>query len=112
MDTEEMFYSSKRQQFLVDQGYAFKVITGITDYSNQSELMLSTEKEQLALLKEVKQVNEDSILEEMNDDPDDIIEKEKSQVVRTVKKLNAVSGEDGSKFMEVKGGAQPLKVNR
>lgn len=24
-DTEEMYYSSKRQQFLVDQGYAFKV---------------------------------------------------------------------------------------
>ncbi len=26
-DTQEMFYSTKRQQFLVDQGYAFKVIT-------------------------------------------------------------------------------------
>lgn len=24
-DTKEMFYSSKRQQFLIDQGYAFKV---------------------------------------------------------------------------------------
>lgn len=24
-DTQEMYYSSKRQQFLVDQGYAFKV---------------------------------------------------------------------------------------
>ncbi|CAI2164311.1 16351_t:CDS:10 [Funneliformis geosporum] len=26
-DTQEMFYSTKRQQFLIDQGYAFKVIT-------------------------------------------------------------------------------------
>ena len=24
-DTQEMYYSNKRQQFLVDQGYAFKV---------------------------------------------------------------------------------------
>lgn len=25
-DTQEMYYSAKRQQFLVDQGYAFKVL--------------------------------------------------------------------------------------
>jgi DNA excision repair protein ERCC-3 len=25
-DTEEMYYASKRQQFLVDQGYEFKVL--------------------------------------------------------------------------------------
>lgn len=30
-DTQEMHYSGKRQQFLVDQGYAFKVITRMTD---------------------------------------------------------------------------------
>ncbi len=30
-DTQEMHYSRKRQQFLVDQGYAFKVITTLTD---------------------------------------------------------------------------------
>ena len=26
-DTQEMYYSTKRQQFLIDQGYSFKVIT-------------------------------------------------------------------------------------
>jgi superfamily II DNA or RNA helicase len=25
-DTQEMYYSTKRQQFLIDQGYSFKVI--------------------------------------------------------------------------------------
>ena len=30
-DTQEMFFSSKRQQFLVDQGYAFKVVTNLLD---------------------------------------------------------------------------------
>ena len=28
-DTQEMFYSAKRQQFLIDQGYAFKVSAGL-----------------------------------------------------------------------------------
>jgi DNA excision repair protein ERCC-3 len=26
-----MYYSTKRQQFLIDQGYAFKVITNLLD---------------------------------------------------------------------------------
>ena len=30
-DTQEMFYSAKRQQFLIDQGYSFKVITNLLD---------------------------------------------------------------------------------
>ena len=32
-DTQEMFYSTKRQQFLIDQGYSFKVITNLLDNS-------------------------------------------------------------------------------
>lgn len=28
-DTQEMYYSAKRQQFLVDQGYAFKVVPNL-----------------------------------------------------------------------------------
>ena len=28
---QEMFYSTKRQQFLIDQGYSFKVITNLLD---------------------------------------------------------------------------------
>lgn len=31
-DTEEMYYSTKRQQFLVDQGYAFKVLLWTIKY--------------------------------------------------------------------------------
>ena len=30
-DTHEMYYSTKRQQFLIDQGYSFKVITNLLD---------------------------------------------------------------------------------
>ena len=50
-DTQEMFYSGKRQQFLVDQGYAFKVITELTDAVARADgLAYSTKKEQLDLL--------------------------------------------------------------
>lgn len=30
-DTQEMYYSTKRQQFLIDQGYSFKVVTNLLD---------------------------------------------------------------------------------
>lgn len=30
-DTQEMFYSSKRQQYLIDQGYTFKVCTNLAE---------------------------------------------------------------------------------
>ncbi len=30
-NAQEMYYSTKRQQFLIDQGYAFKVITNLLD---------------------------------------------------------------------------------
>mmetsp|Transcript_12192 Transcript_12192/g.39161 ORF Transcript_12192/g.39161 Transcript_12192/m.39161 type:complete len:136 (-) Transcript_12192:120-527(-) len=47
-----MFYSTKRQQFLVDQGYAFKVITNLVP-DGQTELLYSTQRDQLDLLREV-----------------------------------------------------------
>ena len=49
-DTHEMFYSGKRQQFLVDQGYAFKVITELTGMDADEGLSYGTTAEQLDLL--------------------------------------------------------------
>ena len=37
-DTQEMFYSTKRQQFLVDQGYAFKVGTAALWYGRNNTM--------------------------------------------------------------------------
>ena len=39
MDTSEMYFSSKRQQYLVDQGYTFKVIKDLEDVVNAQEGM-------------------------------------------------------------------------
>ncbi|CRG87362.1 hypothetical protein PISL3812_04379 [Talaromyces islandicus] len=59
-DTDEMFYSSKRQAFLVDQGYAFKVITHLQGIENLDGLAYATAAERRELLQEVMLQNETS----------------------------------------------------
>jgi DNA excision repair protein ERCC-3 len=34
-DTQEMFYSAKRQQYLIDQGYTFKIVTNLSEKAEQ-----------------------------------------------------------------------------
>ena len=53
-----MFYSTKRQKFLVDQGYAFKVITRLEGLSALHNLVFPTRKEQIELLEGVLRQNE------------------------------------------------------
>jgi DNA excision repair protein ERCC-3 len=52
-DTQEMYFSSKRQQFLIDQGYAFKVITQLHGMDTYPDLVYKTQKEQIELLSAV-----------------------------------------------------------
>lgn len=59
-DTNEMYYSSKRQAFLVDQGYAFKVITHLQGIDNLKGLAFSTAMERRELLQDVMLQNETS----------------------------------------------------
>ncbi|KAF8963420.1 DNA repair helicase rad25 [Flammula alnicola] len=57
-DTQEMFYSTKRQQFLIDQGYAFKVITHLDGLENLPDLVYRTQDEQIELLQSVLIAND------------------------------------------------------
>ncbi|KAH9479571.1 transcription factor TFIIH complex ERCC-3 subunit [Psilocybe cubensis] len=57
-DTQEMFYSTKRQQFLIDQGYAFKVITHLDGMENLPDLVYRTRDEQIELLQSVLIAND------------------------------------------------------
>jgi DNA excision repair protein ERCC-3 len=57
-DTQEMFYSTKRQQFLIDQGYAFKVITHLNGLENLPDLVYKTQDEQIELLQSVLIAND------------------------------------------------------
>ncbi|EME81670.1 uncharacterized protein MYCFIDRAFT_154357 [Pseudocercospora fijiensis CIRAD86] len=52
-DTNEMFYSSKRQAFLVDQGYAFKVITHLNGIEKMPNLKFTTQQERMTALQDV-----------------------------------------------------------
>ena len=66
-DTQEMYYSSKRQAFLVDQGYAFKVITHLQGIEDLPNLAFARPEERRALLAEVMLQNEDKGMEERID---------------------------------------------
>ncbi|OJT04866.1 hypothetical protein TRAPUB_4438 [Trametes pubescens] len=57
-DTQEMFYSTKRQQFLIDQGYAFKVITHLDGLDDLPSLVYKSRDEQIELLSSVLLANE------------------------------------------------------
>lgn len=57
-DTTEQYYSTKRQQFLVDQGYAFKIITELDGLQTLPDLAYRTRDEQIELLQTVLQANE------------------------------------------------------
>jgi DNA excision repair protein ERCC-3 len=52
-DTQEMYYSTKRQQFLIDQGYSFKVITSLPPPEELPNLKYYTLNDQLELLAQV-----------------------------------------------------------
>lgn len=57
-DTQEMYYSTKRQQFLIDQGYAFKVITHLDGLEDLPDLVYRTQSEQIELLHAVAQASD------------------------------------------------------
>ncbi|UZJ52759.1 hypothetical protein CBS101457_002079 [Exobasidium rhododendri] len=59
-DTTEMYYSTKRQQFLVDQGYSFKVITDLKGMSDMPELIYKSKSEQIELLSSVLILGDDA----------------------------------------------------
>lgn len=72
-DTQEMYYSTKRQQFLIDQGYSFKVITSLPPPDTGAELSYHRLEDQLSLLSNVLNAGDDKLgLEILEDDTDDI----------------------------------------
>ncbi|KAH7161510.1 DNA repair helicase RAD25 [Dactylonectria macrodidyma] len=66
-DTQEMYFSSKRQAFLVDQGYAFKVITELARLRDTPNLAFASAAEQRELLQKIL-VENDTADEDITDD--------------------------------------------
>ncbi|KAK8948315.1 DNA repair helicase XPB1 [Platanthera guangdongensis] len=107
-DTQEMYYSTKRQQFLIDQGYSFKVITSLPPLDSGPELSLYHLNEQLDLLNKVLSAGDDAVgLEQLEEDADDIA---LLKARRTVGSMSALSGASGMVYMEYNTGHGKKKV--
>ncbi|XP_041936741.1 general transcription and DNA repair factor IIH helicase subunit XPB isoform X1 [Alosa sapidissima] len=99
-DTQEMAYSTKRQRFLVDQGYSFKVITKMAGMEEE-ELMFSTRDEQQLLLQKVIAASD-------LDAEDEVVSGEmgigRPQFSRRPGMMSSMSGADDAVYMEYHSG--------
>ncbi|CAA6671263.1 unnamed protein product [Spirodela intermedia] len=97
-DTQEMFYSTKRQQFLIDQGYSFKIITSLPPPDSGAELSYHRLEDQLDLLNKVLNAGDDAVgLEQLEEDTDGMA---LQKARRTVGSMSAMSGARGMFYME------------
>ncbi|XP_007461366.1 PREDICTED: TFIIH basal transcription factor complex helicase XPB subunit [Lipotes vexillifer] len=95
-DTQEMAYSTKRQRFLVDQGYSFKVITKLANMEEE-DLAFSTKEEQQQLLQKVLAASDLDAEEEVVAGE---LGSKSSQVSRRFGTMSSMSGADDTVYME------------
>ena len=104
----EVFFSSKRQQYLVDQGYTFNVRQDLAEFAEQSKRTLSTKTQELDLLAKTLEFNVSSVdnveeravkrassgeVEELLDDGRSVVSAATSfAMVRKVGNLSSYSG--------------------
>jgi DNA excision repair protein ERCC-3 len=113
-----MFYSTKRQQFLIDQGYAFKVITKLEGMDTATDLVYRSHGEQMSLLTEVLLANDhdadlDNDIESNADDLPGVVtsrnftsqQKGYGGVKRSVGSMKSLSGADDMAYMEFSNGS-------
>ncbi|KAI1777924.1 DNA repair helicase RAD25 [Hypoxylon cercidicola] len=103
-DTPEMYYSTKRQAFLVDQGYSFKVITQLTGMEQMEGLSFSTPQERRELLQKIIIDTEAKRQEDYDDPEDDLFNgpgaKKKKRYKRTAGDLQDLAGGRDMAYME------------
>jgi len=99
-DTTEMFYSTKRQQYLVDQGYTFKVVT---DLPRPPSSALPDRSAELDLLNDVLQAD---MLKEEEAEEKALAKAARDDVAarRTQVSLASVAGGDGVRYFEYSAG--------
>ncbi|CAH8646401.1 unnamed protein product [Schistosoma curassoni] len=108
-DTMEMQYALKRQRFLVNQGYSYKVITRLAGMETES-LKLSTKQEQAELLNRVlASTDEDAMEEKLPSDPDSFnytnISTGISGLIRKSSKMSSLSGADDAIYVDTSSSA-------
>jgi DNA excision repair protein ERCC-3 len=105
-DTQEMYYSTKRQQFLIDQGYSFKVITSLPPADTGADLSYHKLSDQLDLLSKVLSAGDEAAgIEQLDEDMDDIT---RNRFTRTHGNMSTISGSDGRFYMEYRFSFPPV----
>ncbi|KAI0603474.1 DNA repair helicase rad25 [Biscogniauxia sp. FL1348] len=107
-DTAEMYYSTKRQAFLVDQGYSFKVITQLAGMDKMEELVFKTPKDRRELLQKVVVDTEGKRAADDDDVTDDLFYapgRKKKGVRRVAGTLGELSGGQDMAYIEQRKGA-------
>lgn len=104
-DTQEMYYSTKRQAFLVDQGYAFKIITHLHGMEDLPNLAYASPKERRELLQEVLLKNEEAAGVEIGEDADNLIghgvsKRLKSTSVKNQASMAGLAGGEDMAYVE------------
>ncbi|KAH7432496.1 hypothetical protein KP509_07G025300 [Ceratopteris richardii] len=101
-DTQEMYFSTKRQQFLIDQGYSFKVLTSIPPADSGAELSYFHLNDQLDLLAKVLNAGDEAGgIEQLEEDVDDITQLKARRIIGSMKDM---SGARGMAYMEYSTG--------
>jgi DNA excision repair protein ERCC-3 len=109
-DTEEMYFATKRQQFLVDQGYEFKIITNLTaggEGGGDGSIIYSALPDQLSLLNTVLLSSESDWVEEEDDIGAVMVPQEDRDTLvsrRSTKSLASLSGSDAMAYLEYNRG--------
>lgn len=112
-DTQEMYYSTKRQQFLIDQGYSFKVITRLEGLDKMPGLAFESRDEQIELLRAVLSSTEEdaqlgSDVVRGEGDLAGTITSKDFGVIRTSGNLHSLSGGHHMSYIEKNKSANKL----
>ncbi|EDV51314.1 general transcription and DNA repair factor IIH helicase subunit XPB [Drosophila erecta] len=111
-DTMEMSYSRKRQRFLVNQGYSYKVITHLKGMDTDTDLMYGTQEEQGQLLQLVLSASDLDCEDEKLPGEPGFRPSGSGGNVRRVGGLSSMSGGDDAVYYEYRkknvGSVHPL----
>jgi len=97
-DTQEMPFSRKRQRFLVNQGYAYKVVTKLAGLDDDPDILYANKESQVTLLHQTLAANDADIEEEP--------EPGKPGAFRKKGNMASISGGDDNLYLEVRSRAK------
>ena len=123
-DTKEAVYATRRQRFLVEQGYAYKVVHDLPEMEQHPDLLYSDKKSQYELLSKVMAADDgEGRAEQDETDPFDALASDSTQTQAQMKQqrmesvtarrrgnLQALSGADDRAFKEFEQRKQVKKA--